>query len=207
MSQDERFAIRSRILRDDHISNGAVRLFLFLDDESHGNERISMTLERITNQIHIKERQLRELLRELRTDNYLRVYNTLTGNVYEFYRRKTAGSERRKTAGSPGGKLPVLPYRQEPNTQELPLTPQSGAGSANALKDKTTHRQAGTNPRALATNPRALGTNPRATEAVTGVCRSCRGQKRIFIQAIGWAPCAPCHGTGQTLIAQTARAS
>ncbi len=38
----------------------------------------------------------------------------------------------------------------------------------------------------------------------SGVCRSCRGQGRILIAAIGWSGCAPCRGTGREQTRRTA---
>ncbi len=123
--QPERFAARSRILRDPKISNGAARLFLLLDDEARGEERIALRQggeEGLAAVMGVSDRQIRTLIRELERGFYIRIIHHMRGNVYEFYRKKTSASERKKTSARTGRKLPAHLITQETTRTPYPLT-------------------------------------------------------------------------------------
>ena len=129
--QPERFAQRSRLIRDLNISPQAVRLYMLLDDEAWGNDGIARKQVDLAKDLGIAERQLRTLIGELCAGRYLRKRHVMTGNVYDFHRQKTAGSEatyRQEIAARTGKKLPVDLITQE-------------AQESTALRAKTQKRQ------------------------------------------------------------------
>lgn len=127
MSQSARFEQRSRILTDLSISATAVRAFLLLDDQACGEDTIKIKQRRLAVLLGLAQRQLRSLMTELSSAGYLRVRRTITGNVYDFDRQKTAASNRQETAARTGNKLPLVLYRQE-RQQEIPLNPPPSGG-------------------------------------------------------------------------------
>jgi len=118
MSQPARFAQRSRILTDVTISASGCRLFLLLDDQAKGDDSIKIKQRRLAVLMGLGDWQLRQLLRELEAAGYLRTKRSMTGNVYDFDRRKTTDSDQWKTTDGTGEKPPMHPYSLQEILQE-----------------------------------------------------------------------------------------
>jgi hypothetical protein len=128
MAQPPRFAARSRIIRDIQISAQALRLYLFLEDEACGEERIAIRQQKITLALGLgrKRRRVIDLLAELQGGGYLSYRRGLYGNVYEFsYAQKTAQADVQKTARGRRNNLHMPLFEQETQEPPTPLRQES----------------------------------------------------------------------------------
>lgn len=176
MSRDARFEVRSRILRDCGISDGAARLFLLLDDKAMGREQIPPAAAKESmRELDIKERELRNRLTELRLAFYLRVKRTGRLNEYEFVRKipaQTCRSDRQRFTEQIGTNVPVASLLI--NTQEVLQEPPTPFEQENQNQPEDFP--------AFVPDP--------------SICVFCHGRKYCG-SGLDRSPCAECRGTGK----------
>ncbi len=83
MAQPPRFAARTKIITDLSISEGSRLLYLFLDDQAHGEARLAMKRLRIAVMMGLSMREVSYRLRNLENAGYVATKRTRGGNVYD----------------------------------------------------------------------------------------------------------------------------
>ena len=134
--QEARFRQRSNAIRDKHLSHGAARLFVLLDDESWGHDGVSLKQSEIGSLIGLDVRQVKRLIRELIGARYVNARHLMSGNVYDFNIPKTALSEVSKMSPRKGQKSPNLQICTRNN--KFPLIPAGGGPHCEVCKTPRT---------------------------------------------------------------------
>ena len=165
-----RFEARFAVMLDLRLSPNARILYFLMDDKAGDSGVLWWHWRKLAVFLGVGEARFFELLAELRSAGLIRVdHNRQTRKVT--YSLQKSGV----TQESHSGKLEQSLQKSGVTfpIKNLPLEPEETA--------QARERQ-----------------NPGPSRAIIArKCKSCAGRGEIMIQAIGWARCAPCTGTGR----------